>query len=589
MKRITILVALLLSVYCYAQQAYYDDVNLSLTGLALKSELATKVTNTHTNFLTYTPGVWEASRITDEDPNNSNNVILLYGWEDGSDADVTNDRSRSKTMNGGNVGDWNREHTYPRSLGNPNLGSEGPGADAHHLRPTDVQRNGDRGNKAFADGSGNSGTTAQGNWYPGDEWKGDVARMMMFMYIRYGDRCLPSVVGVGSNAATPDDMIDLFLEWNAEDPVSLIEDNRNNYHDSNDTYAQGNRNPFIDNPYLATLIWGGPNAEDRWGIFNTDTEAPTVPDNLVVSNETTSSLDLSWSASTDNIAVTAYDIYVNGALNTSTNTTNTTVSGLTPNTTYALAVLAKDQAGNSSDLSQAVNGTTLPNNNNDEICGSETFSNLGTSASSYETRTWTGDGGGTWTATDARTDQTLNGAAITIRDGALTAPTTNNGISELTITTKRVFSGGDGTFTVRVNGTAVGTIPYSDTEQTTTISNIDIEGAVSIVLTDKASPSDRVSIDDLSWKCFELLSVDENELSSIKIHPNPSSGSIYISSEILTAKGTLQIFDLLGKVILSADLPANKQGTKIMDLPKGMLMVKLTVGNATTIQKLIVK
>ena len=84
--------------------------------------------------------------------------------------------------------------------------------------------------KKFADGSGNSGSVS-GGWYPGDEWKGDIARMMMYMYIRYGDRCKPSGVGVGSTSSTPDDMIDLFLEWNAEDPVSDFERQRNTYHE----------------------------------------------------------------------------------------------------------------------------------------------------------------------------------------------------------------------------------------------------------------------------------------------------------------------------------------------------------------------
>ena len=65
-------------------------------------------------------------------------------------------------------------------------------------------------------------------------------------------------------------MIDLFLQWNADDPVSTYEDNRNIYHVSGATYAQGNRNPFIDNPYLATVIWGGPNAENRWIALSTD-------------------------------------------------------------------------------------------------------------------------------------------------------------------------------------------------------------------------------------------------------------------------------------------------------------------------------
>ncbi|MFY7670932.1 endonuclease [Tenacibaculum sp. MEBiC06402] len=243
-----------------AQQSYYNDVDLTKSGLELKQELATKIINTHGNFLDYTPDVWEACKATDVNPDNSSQVILIYGYTSSG----TTARTRGINDNGGSVGDWNREHVYPRSLGNPNLGSSGPGSDAHHLRPSDVQYNSQRGNKAFADGSGNSGDVT-GGWYPGDEWKGDVARMMMYMYLRYGDRCLPSVVGVGSSASTPDDMIDLFLEWNAEDPVSTIEDNRNNYHENvANQYAQGNRNPFIDNPNLATQIWGGPNAENRW-------------------------------------------------------------------------------------------------------------------------------------------------------------------------------------------------------------------------------------------------------------------------------------------------------------------------------------
>ncbi|MGB1284880.1 MAG: endonuclease, partial [Polaribacter sp.] len=167
-----------------------------------------------------------------------------------------------------------------------------------------------------------------------DEWKGDVARMMMYMYVRYGDRCLPTNVGIGDNSSTPDDMIDLFLQWNNEDPVSDFEKRRNTYHeDTSNNEAQGNRNPFIDNPRLATRIWGGPKAEDIWGIYSgTDTETPTIPTDVAISNITTFSLDVSWTASTDNVKVTSYDIYVDGVLNKNTTNTSTTINGLNSNT-----------------------------------------------------------------------------------------------------------------------------------------------------------------------------------------------------------------------------------------------------------------
>ncbi len=261
MKKFLLLLVMVSTLTGFGQvPSYYNDVNLSLTGQSLKNELATKVTNTQTNTLSYTPGVWDALKQADLDPTNSSRVILIYGFND-TDGNSTTDRTRGVNNNGGGSTDWNREHVYPKSLGNPNLGTTGPGADVHHLRPSDVQRNSSRGSRKFADGSGNSGTTSQGHWYPGDEFKGDVARMMMFMYIRYGNRCLPSNVGIGTAVSGDADMIQLFLEWNAEDPVSQLELQRNPIIEN----LQGNRNPFIDNPAFATQIWGGPQAEDRFG------------------------------------------------------------------------------------------------------------------------------------------------------------------------------------------------------------------------------------------------------------------------------------------------------------------------------------
>ena len=266
MKKLTLLSLLLVLPYLLLAQtipSYYNDVNLNLTGTALKNELATKIISTHTRNLSYTK-IWNASKITDLDPTNSARVLLIYGYND-NDGDSKTDRTRSKNQNGGGITDWNREHTYAKSLGTPNLGTSGPGSDAHHLRPADTRFNSTRGSKKFTTGSGNAGASGNG-WYPGNEWKGDVARMMMYMYLRYGNRCLPTNVGIGSSSSTPDAMISLFLDWNAQDPVSNFEKTRNTYHgNSSNTYAQGNRNPFIDNPAFATQIWGGPQAEDLFG------------------------------------------------------------------------------------------------------------------------------------------------------------------------------------------------------------------------------------------------------------------------------------------------------------------------------------
>lgn len=332
--------------------SYYNDVNLSLTGSTLKDELAVKIISSHTNFLVYTPGVWDALKQTDLDPADNTKVLLIYGYDD-NDGVAKTDRTRSVDMNGGNIGEWNREHVYAKSLGTPNLGTTGPGSDAHHLRPADGQWNSTRNNRKFTDGSGNAAIVGT-FWYPGDEWKGDVARMMMYMYLRYGNQCLPINVGNGNPISADPNMIDLFLQWNVEDPVSAFEMQRNPILET----IQGNRNPFIDNPAFATQIWGGPQAEDKFGSTLPDTEAPTAPSNLISSNVTSNSVILNWTASTDNVFVSGYDVYLDGVFINSTSNLSFNVTGLTADTTYSYTVYAKDSAGNVSSASNTLVVTT---------------------------------------------------------------------------------------------------------------------------------------------------------------------------------------------------------------------------------------
>ncbi len=334
--------------------AYYNGTDIAKTGQELKTNLAVLIQQGTTG--SYTPGVWDALMQTDLDPSNSNNVLLIYGYND-VDGDPKTDRTRGRNSNGGNAGtDWNREHTYPRSLGRPNLGSTGPGSDIHHLRSSDVTMNSNRGSRPFIDVAGGGNARAFNNgWYPGDEWKGDIARMMMYMYLRYGDQCELTRVGTGAttfNAEIPD----IFLEWNAADPVSQYEINRNVIVEG----IQGNRNPFIDNPAFATSIWGGPQAENRFNSTTTpDTEAPTAPVNLVASDITSSEVTLSWGASSDNIGVIAYRIFQDGTQVGSVSGTNFRVTGLNENTTYNFQVVAIDASGNISPNSNSVNTTTL--------------------------------------------------------------------------------------------------------------------------------------------------------------------------------------------------------------------------------------
>ncbi|SDX64155.1 Por secretion system C-terminal sorting domain-containing protein [Lutibacter oricola] len=89
-----------------------------------------------------------------------------------------------------------------------------------------------------------------------------------------------------------------------------------------------------------------------------DSQAPTAP-SLIANNETSNSIDLSWSGATDNVGVTGYDVYQDGSLLTSTTSTTYQVTGLAANTTYSFTVRAKDAEGNTSADSNTATATTL--------------------------------------------------------------------------------------------------------------------------------------------------------------------------------------------------------------------------------------
>jgi len=273
MKMKKYLLLLLITSCSFAQiPTYYSSIDFTQSGNTLKTALANLITTTHTTQIQYTAtttDVWDALQAGDKNPNNASQVLLIYGFND-VDAIYKNDRIDDVTnicSTSCPTGAWNREHCYALSLGTPALvtSSPGPGTDAHHIRAADVTFNADRGNRLYADGEGDAGTVGI-YWYPGDEWKGDIARMMMYMYVRYNTRCLATNAGSGPTTYNVD-MPNIFLEWNEEDPVSQFEKTRNNVLQG----IQGNRNPFIDNPYIATMIWGGPQSPDTWNTLTCPT------------------------------------------------------------------------------------------------------------------------------------------------------------------------------------------------------------------------------------------------------------------------------------------------------------------------------
>lgn len=220
-----------------ALKNYYQSIDFSKRGMELHEALAVLTIEKHTNFLSYGERhkyLYKADRSED----NSENVVLIYTGEHRFWKEYEGNKNYKPNT-------FNTEHVYPKSK----IVTEAV-TDLHHLRVCDSKTNNRRGNYPFTNGKGKAKLVNK-SWFPGDEWKGDVARMILYLNLRYNEELNTDISTEG---------IDLLLKWNAEDPVSFIEKNRNDVIEK----AQGNRNPFIDNPYLATLIWGGQQAENKW-------------------------------------------------------------------------------------------------------------------------------------------------------------------------------------------------------------------------------------------------------------------------------------------------------------------------------------
>jgi endonuclease I len=199
--------------------------------------------------------VTDALKVTDQDTINPANVICFYtGW------------SYPKTSFGNNGNEWNREHVWSASHGG--FTDDPPEyTDLHHIRPCDASVNSAKSNRDFSegvvryiDGSGPTDCyTAEYRWEPRPSDRGDVARMMFYMAVRYegdnGERNLELVRYV--NTATSNQPLygnlDTLILWHNLDPVDDWERGRNNAIYYN---YQGNRNPFIDHPEYVAMIWG---------------------------------------------------------------------------------------------------------------------------------------------------------------------------------------------------------------------------------------------------------------------------------------------------------------------------------------------
>ena len=247
-KTYLIVLLSLFAVKLSAQPLNYYNGTENISGEELKATLH-NIIKDHVDF-SYNRAK-DIINYSDADPENPNNVILFYIQE-----------SRNSDLYG-TGGDYiNREHVWAKSHGNFN-NKRPMFSDVHNLRPADASVNEDRGNKDFDNiqPGGDQHPEAlycyytDSTWEPGPLTKGQVARILFYMATRYeGDNNeidLEVVDKINTYPLPQHGRLSALIEWNNEYPPSDFERRRN----ERIYQIQQNRNPFVDHPEFANLIW----------------------------------------------------------------------------------------------------------------------------------------------------------------------------------------------------------------------------------------------------------------------------------------------------------------------------------------------
>lgn len=510
---------------------------------------------------------------------------------------------------------YNKEHIIPQSVFN----SENPmRGDAHQLFPTDGRVNGFRGNypmgrvddNNLTSQSGISNPTQNGSklgnnvnigysagysgvvFEPIDEFKGDVARAHFYFATRYEnliDQWGGYAMFDGSSEKVFETVfLNILLQWHAMDPVSQKEIDRNNaiYYQH-----QNNRNPFVDHPEYVTAIW----------TSQQDNQAPTAPSNLTTSNPTASSIQLNWTAATDNIAVTSYDIYMDGTFKTSVSTTALTVTGLSPETNYCFTVIAKDAANNSSAASEQSCETTLSGSTgtvdlffSEYMEGSSfnkaleiaNFTGSSIELSNYSIKL-SSNGNSAWTATYTFPNNASisDGDVYVVAHGSIEVCTNvvddlNNNING--------FNGNDalGLFKNDILIDIIGTLGNDQDfgKNTTLVRQASVSTGSTVYNSDEWTGFDSNTCENLGSHT-QSLGMNLLNLKNIKIYPNPVSGSTLTVAVLQPT--TIQLFNLMGQSLIKAELNQNRQTLQINHLNDGVYILLLNNNKESIIRKII--
>lgn len=367
---------LLLPVFFFSQAPsnYYDGTT-GLNGYELKSKLhdivSTKTITWHYGDLPNFYGQTDIDHYYDYDETNTTYLLDMYSNNPtGTTAYHYTKDNLISSANAEGLG-YNREHMMPQSSFNSNYPMY---SDLFFVIPTDARINQLRSNYPygiagttnywlFTNGSkisknGTPNSAYAGRVYePINEFKGDIARSLLYYVVRYEGKLNSFNFYNGSSPANDtspldgteekayeDWFVDMLLQWHNNDPVSQKEIDRNNAVFS----IQKNRNPFIDHPEWVNAIWNQ----------SPIVVVPQAPEDLSSSQTSAYFVNLNWTPSVDS-NILGYKIYQNGISIGYTKEANFTADHLSPSTMYQFTVKAYYRDYSESSDSNLLSITTL--------------------------------------------------------------------------------------------------------------------------------------------------------------------------------------------------------------------------------------
>lgn len=599
--------------YSQIPSNYYDSAN-GLSGYALKTQLKNIVTSGHTYNASSYDNLFTAYASTDRDYYYENDGSLLDIYSENPTGSETSYNIPNDECGGNITGEgqcYNREHLFPQGFFN-NSDALPMISDIHTVVPTDGFVNNGRSNYPFGIVSNTNTSYANGSkWGTGnnygytnrvfepiDEFKGDIARALLYFAVRYEDNWndngweAPDASPYNPLNGTSDQFyetwfINTMLDWHAADPVSQRELDRND-----EAYNfQGNANPFVNHPEYAALIWNPV----------PDTQAPSDPTNLVASNPTDNSINLSWTASTDNVSVTSYDIYQGGVNLYNTVTNSFVVTGLSANTNYCFTVRANDGSGNTSGFSNQACENTSDNGSqttdlfiSEYVEGSVTnkaieianFTGGPISLSNYTLKLATNSNNFSTTYTFPNSPTIANGDVFVVANSGLNSgcqseqDDVNNSITG--------FNGNDviGLFKNNVLIDILG-LEGDDSDfakNVTLIRKPEIEFPST---TYDANEWNVESIDDCSdlGQHNQILSTIDNSMTSISIFPNPINSVLNVNLKF-DRTTQIDIYDVMCKKVFTTTINSSKR-IQLRELRSGIYIIKLKQDNASLTKRLI--